>query len=115
LYGAMLERIKLAGGTLRGVLWYQGESDADPVQSATYEERFESWVHALRADTGISDLPVIVVQLSRVVNDAPPESHQSWDRHFGYIPLWKEDHFFGYGVRSGLMKIYPRNRSFAGS
>ena len=28
LYGSMLRQVKLAGGKVRGVLWYQGESDA---------------------------------------------------------------------------------------
>src|SRR5262249_11890123 len=30
LYGSMLRQVKLAGGKVRGVLWYQGESDANP-------------------------------------------------------------------------------------
>ena len=28
-YGSMLRQVKLAGGKVKGVLWYQGESDAD--------------------------------------------------------------------------------------
>ena len=28
LYGSMLRQVKLAGGKVKGVLWYQGESDA---------------------------------------------------------------------------------------
>ena len=30
LYGSMLRQVKLAGGKVKGVLWYQGESDANP-------------------------------------------------------------------------------------
>ena len=30
LYGGMLRRFELAGGRVKGVLWYQGESDANP-------------------------------------------------------------------------------------
>ena len=29
LYGSMLRQVKLAGGKVKGVLWYQGESDAN--------------------------------------------------------------------------------------
>jgi len=30
LYGATIERVRAAGGHVAGVLWYQGESDANP-------------------------------------------------------------------------------------
>lgn len=68
LYGAMLERIRLAGGRLAGILWYQGESDASPESSATYRDRFIDWVKAVRADTGKPDLPVVTVQLGCVAD-----------------------------------------------
>jgi sialate O-acetylesterase len=68
LYGAMLERIARAGGRLRGVLWYQGESDARLAEDAgTYADRFDRWIAAVRSDTGCADLPVIAVQLGRVL------------------------------------------------
>jgi len=66
LYGAMLERIRRAGGNLQGVLWYQGESDATPEFAATYAERFDQWIAALRADLEMPELPVIVVQIGCV-------------------------------------------------
>jgi sialate O-acetylesterase len=77
LYGAMLERIRLAGGTLRGILWYQGESDATLIDLAnSYERRFDEWIAAVRADTGIPDLPVIAVQIGRVIE--PPSREGIW-------------------------------------
>lgn len=63
LYGAMFERLRLSGGKVTGLLWYQGESDADPKLAATYRERFIKWVKALRRDLGQPNLPVITVQL----------------------------------------------------
>jgi sialate O-acetylesterase len=72
LYGAMLERIRRAGGRLRDVLWYQGESDTDQVaDSLSYAERFDRWIAALRSDTGMPNLPVVVVQIGRVL---PPSA-----------------------------------------
>ena len=82
LYGAMLERIRLSGTSrLRGILWYQGESDTTLIDLATsYGKRFDEWIAAVRADTGIPDLPVITVQIGRVVEPAAREGlWLGWD------------------------------------
>ncbi len=78
LYGAMLKRIQLAGGNLKGVLWYQGESDATPEGVLTYRRRFLAWVRALRKDLGQPNLPVITVQLGCVAN--PIHCVDSWNK-----------------------------------
>jgi sialate O-acetylesterase len=76
----MLDRIAKAGGKLRGILWYQGESDCNLNDSATYADRFDQWIAAVREDTGIPDLPVVVVQLSRfVLAEEQPGMAESWD------------------------------------
>lgn len=77
LYGAMLDRIRKAGGNLKGILWYQGESDAGIDTAPTYAERFEAWVNEVRKDTGIPDLPVLVVQIGRYAVRSWPEG--MWD------------------------------------
>ena len=77
LYGVMLRRIQMAGGNLRGILWYQGESDASTVDlGLSYAQRFDEWIAAARADTGIPDLPVYVVQIGRVIE--PPDRQGIW-------------------------------------
>ena len=77
LYGAMLERIERAGGRLKGVLWYQGESDSLTADlGRTYSERIDRWIESVRADTGIDDLPVIAVQIGRLVINR--ESEGAW-------------------------------------
>ncbi len=71
LYGAMLQRIKDAGGNLRGILWYQGESDAwDTPTAITYADRFANWVERVRIDLNKPDLPVLTVQIGCVVLDS---------------------------------------------
>jgi sialate O-acetylesterase len=71
LYGAMLQRIEKAGGRLRGILWYQGESDAVTMDlGRTYAQRLDAWIAAVRHDTGMPDLPFIAVQIGRVVEPA---------------------------------------------
>ncbi len=76
LYGAMLERIARSGGRLRGILWYQGESDANAEWAPSYLDRMTAWVGAARADTGIADLPVLVVQIGCYV--VPDQSSTQW-------------------------------------
>lgn len=65
LYGNMMQRITLAGGKIKGILWYQGESDAAPGTDKTFETTFLNLVDSIRRDTGIPDLPFIYVQISR--------------------------------------------------
>ena len=79
LYGAVLQRIERAGGNLRGVLWYQGESDGNNGDESTYAERFDEWIAALRADTARADLPVAVVQLGRVVRPGLQGTELAWE------------------------------------
>jgi sialate O-acetylesterase len=81
LYGAMLERARRAADQrdieLAGILWYQGESDASDVATATtYADRFDAWVAAARSDLGLPDLPVIVVQLGRFIG---ADGFAGWD------------------------------------
>jgi len=56
---------------VRGVVWYQGESDTGPQESSTYGSRFAVFVDELRNLLGHPALPVITVQLNRCVNIPP--------------------------------------------
>jgi len=78
LYSAMLKRLEASGLRPRGVLWYQGESDAAEDSSAsTYAARFKAFVKRLRRDTGVPDLPILTVQIGRV---AAWERADCWER-----------------------------------
>lgn len=85
LYGAMLDRARRAlgrpGAVLRGLLWYQGESDASPSRSRDYGERLEAWIARVRRDLGEPELPVLVVQLGRFARplDTGDNTERSWD------------------------------------
>ncbi len=52
-------------GTLTGILWHQGESDAAASKVATYAERFSAMIARLRADLNASDVPVVMGELLR--------------------------------------------------
>jgi sialate O-acetylesterase len=66
LYGNMIARIKMVGGNLKGILWYQGESETDSNLQKTFNETFLNLVDSIRKDTGHPDLPFIYVQIARV-------------------------------------------------
>ncbi|MGC8639002.1 MAG: sialate O-acetylesterase [Isosphaeraceae bacterium] len=73
LYGSMLRQIKLAGGKVKGVLWYQGESDANPEAAKKYGKVFTDFIASVRADLGESDLPFYFVQIGRFVSGGDPK------------------------------------------
>lgn len=50
-------------GRLVGILWHQGESDADPAKTATYATRFARMIAQLRTDLNAADVPLIVGEL----------------------------------------------------
>jgi len=58
---------------VRGILWYQGESDANDKDAPTYLQRFGEALGAWRSALGDPDLPVITVQLNRVTQALAPE------------------------------------------
>ena len=65
LYGSCLARARSAGGRIKGILWYQGESDSESVESASrWSEAFAALVAAFRRDLVAKRLPVVFVQLA---------------------------------------------------
>lgn len=79
LYRNMLRTVALAGGRVKGVLWYQGCSDANSADAATYLNRFASMVRHLRHDLDDPELPVLTVQLNRYTGEMPElQEDQAW-------------------------------------
>lgn len=66
LFHNMVHCARQAGGRVRGIVWYQGESDANDKDAPTYLQRFGEALEAWRAALGDPDLPVITAQLNRV-------------------------------------------------
>lgn len=65
LYGAMLRRFNKLGQPVAGVLWYQGESDANQQTDDVYTEKMIELVNETRSDMNIPKLPWVIVQLGR--------------------------------------------------
>ncbi len=49
---------------IRGVVWYQGESSADPLRAPYYERVLQTLIADWRAHWGEGDIPFVVVQLA---------------------------------------------------
>ncbi len=77
LYGSMFKQVKNAGGKVKGVLWYQGESDANPQAAEVYAEKMRGLIAAFRSDLGQKELPFYFVQIGRFVSPSAPEN---WNR-----------------------------------
>ena len=66
LYQQALDRARLAlkDGTLKGILWHQGEGDSGNEQLATtYGERLAKMVRDLRSDLGAGEVPFVAGKL----------------------------------------------------
>ncbi|KAL8540394.1 hypothetical protein ACS0TY_001848 [Phlomoides rotata] len=68
LYENMVKRAKAAaqgGAEIRGLLWYQGESDAMSQHDADcYKQNMEALIHNVRTDLNLPSLPIIQVALA---------------------------------------------------
>jgi sialate O-acetylesterase len=68
LYGSMYRRVQAVGGQVKGVLWYQGESDSNSTAAPLFLGKFEALVKAVRADLNQPDLPFYYVQIGRHID-----------------------------------------------
>lgn len=66
-YDDAIKRIAIASqaGTVKGILWHQGESDCTPEKSAVYEKELHELIARLRAQLKSPDLPFIVGQMGQ--------------------------------------------------
>lgn len=61
-YDDALRRAKAAlpSGTLRGILWHQGESDSKPELVANYTEKLVTLINRFRQELATANVPVVV-------------------------------------------------------
>ena len=79
LYGATLLRVEANGGKVAGILWYQGESDANPADASVYGQRMTELVQAFRTDFGQPTLPFYLVQLGGFVTPVDQNQVDGWN------------------------------------
>lgn len=58
-------------GTLKGILWHQGESDRSPEQAARYEEALTALIQRFRRDLQAPKVPFVIGQLGQFVGAGP--------------------------------------------
>ncbi|MAF65410.1 MAG: sialate O-acetylesterase [Planctomycetes bacterium] len=65
LFGAMIRRLRHAGGRVKGVIWAQGESDATAECAPHYGARMRAFIEAVRRHAGDPGLPFVMAQIAR--------------------------------------------------
>ncbi len=63
----MEKRLKIAlkSGTLKGILWHQGESDSNPELGYEYKEKLEILIHQIRELGGDENIPFVAGEIGR--------------------------------------------------
>jgi hypothetical protein len=58
-------RKSMQNGTLKAILWHQGESDANDKNAPDYEKNLEELIHRFRAEFQSPELPFLIGQLGK--------------------------------------------------
>ncbi len=91
LYVNMMERIRKAGSKVKGIVWYQGCSDATQELCTEYYDKFVEWKDHICSDLQNDNLPIFVFQLNRCYKGKTEESDYAWgtirerQRRLGYL------------------------------
>ncbi|HWL08036.1 MAG TPA: sialate O-acetylesterase [Planctomicrobium sp.] len=81
LYQQAIERAKLAmkDGTLKGILWHQGEGDSrDQELAKTYADRLTQMVHDLRAELEVPAVPFVAGELGEFLSETTRSGEPSY-------------------------------------
>jgi len=73
-------------GTLRAILWHQGESDSGGELAAAYQPKLDDLIHRFRKELDALDVPVIVGQLGQFPERPWSESRRTVDRAHRELP-----------------------------
>jgi Carbohydrate esterase, sialic acid-specific acetylesterase len=67
-------RLAMEDGTLKGILWHQGENDSISGLAETYGDRLVQMIHDIRADLGLPELPFVVGQIGEFIYKRKPNN-----------------------------------------
>lgn len=82
-YDDMLVRLyeALKSGTLKGVIWLQGESDSSPEKASDYLKKLEALIHRLRSVVNNPLLPFVAGELGQY-----KEAYQNINKELAQLP-----------------------------
>jgi sialate O-acetylesterase len=78
LYGATINKINAVGGKIKGIIWYQGESEAMLQDTKTYETKFLDIIDSFRKDLNNPNLPILYVQIGKF-NNKDAAMDKAWE------------------------------------
>ena len=65
-----ITRQALSAGTLKGILWHQGEAESnEPYKANSYGDRFQKMITCLRRDLNAEDVPVITGEIGHFLEE----------------------------------------------
>jgi len=81
----------LKAGTLRGILWHQGESDSTPDRAAVYEQKLHALIQRLRTELapgkdGAAAIPFIAGQMGQFIENPWDDSKKQVDAVHRNLP-----------------------------
>lgn len=79
LYRNLMEIMQSIQG-IKGILWYQGCTEAGAGEGDTYFQRFAQMVGDIRRDAGMEDLPFFTFQLNRLMEHAQENKKYEWGK-----------------------------------
>ena len=79
-------RAAMPAGTVKAILWHQGESDANPTNAPLYEGRLRALIARFRAELGNPSLPFLIGQLGRFQAGRGPNRSNRWMPYIGVSP-----------------------------
>jgi hypothetical protein len=95
LLSNFIEKVQMAKqyGIVKGILWHQGESDANEVDIPNYKERLRILFAKFRSTVGYDSLPVLLGELGRFSKDKEHfasinrviHDYSSWDKNTAVI------------------------------
>lgn len=80
LFANLKAMVAAAGGRVKGMVWFQGESDAEPGRAGDYLERFLGSAEGWRRELAHPRLPILSVQLARHKSAHPHLEDLEWSQ-----------------------------------
>jgi len=95
LYKNLVNKIKAAMpyGTIKGMIWHQGESNAGRFNYRNYKQKLESLFTKIRKDVGDNDMPIFMGEISSFLNRATNPKADSVNRDMHLLASEKKNMF----------------------